>query len=144
MIEVLRYFQENAWAIVFLLIGGYYVKGNMLEPWMQGRQSRLDVNPDRTVKLREEMLKVRLEQQEVSSNRAIAAEKIRKEKEREEKKRKNEKSLHKNKIGGNRLGQTDDATTNTTSSSRFNALQPWASNSSGYRHQRRQDPRSGG
>lgn len=80
----------------------------------------------------EELRQVRLRQQEVANQRAQEAAKIRKEKEAEERDRKNHVAK-KRPTGGDRLGSTEAS---SSASGGYNPMQPWSSQTSGYRYVR--------
>lgn len=77
----------------------------------------------------EELRQVRLRQQEIANQRAQEAAKLRKEKEAQEKDRKNHVAK-KRPTGGDTLGKGSSA---ASRGGGYNALQPWSSQSSGYR-----------
>jgi hypothetical protein len=85
------------------------------------------------------MRQVRLKQQELATQRAAEAAKVRKEKEAEDRERKNNVAKPKKETGGDKLGG-GSGNNNTSSSSgdacAYTPMQPWASNSSGYRYVR--------
>jgi len=139
--QILVYFQENGWSIIFLLIAMFYFKSNVLEPFMNRRETRIDQTSDRTMRMREEMMKVRLEQQEEANRKAIEAQKLREEKEREEQKRKNESALSETKKKKPLKPILTSSSRRLTDSGGYNPMQPWTSNSSGYRPARRQTRR---
>jgi len=137
----LLYLQENAWSITGLLIVLFYVKAKFLEPALNNRQNRRDQSSDRTMRMREEMMKVRLEQQEEANKKAIEAKKIRAEKEREEQTRRNENSTNvdKKKKPLKPIGSSSGSSLRDGGG--YNPMQPWTSNSSGFRPARRQTRR---
>mmetsp|Transcript_3544 Transcript_3544/g.4245 ORF Transcript_3544/g.4245 Transcript_3544/m.4245 type:complete len:152 (+) Transcript_3544:59-514(+) len=141
--EGLLYLRENAWSILGLLIVLFYAKSKFLEPALYNRQNSRDQNSDRTMRMREEMMKVRLEQQEEANKKAIEAKRIREERERKEQTRRNESPTNADKkkkkkplkpIGSSSSSRLQDG-------GGYNPLQPWSSNSSGYRPARRQTRR---
>ena len=93
------------------------------------QQSRLSRSPPDEVNYREEMLRVRAQQQELANERAKIAAANRKEKEALEKERKNKvaKRDDSNKGDGNTLGRGETP-------AGYNPMQPWSATSRGYRY----------
>jgi len=90
---------------------------------------------------REEMIRVRMRQQEILNERSKEAEKLRKEKAEKERARRNAAAQHKKNLGGNRLGDSGGSSSSNAGGGAsaggggggFNPMQPWNSGSGGYR-----------
>lgn len=78
----------------------------------------------------EELRKARLRQQEVATERALEAAKLKAEKEAQERQRKNNVAKKTNE-GGNKLGGGSNSSSQGPEG--YNPMQPWSGHSSGYR-----------
>eukprot|EP00545_Synedropsis_sp_CCMP1620_P015070 CAMPEP_0119015010 /NCGR_PEP_ID=MMETSP1176-20130426/10510_1 /TAXON_ID=265551 /ORGANISM="Synedropsis recta cf, Strain CCMP1620" /LENGTH=146 /DNA_ID=CAMNT_0006968269 /DNA_START=20 /DNA_END=460 /DNA_ORIENTATION=+ len=134
--DAATYLQDNAWYIIILMVSGYYLKTNYVDPYLQDRQYRPETQ--RKSDYGADMKRVRLEQQELASERAIVAAKERKIKEEADKARRNKAALKPSQIteDGDRLGKA--------SNNSFNPLQPGSGNSGagGYKPAKRSVGRS--
>lgn len=131
----INYLKGNAMPIVILLGIIYYVKSKVIKAggassFIKSKKS----NPNRTKNLNEDMRRVRLQQQEIAMERAKVAAVERKAEEAEKKKKKNLKThgTSSSKGDGTKLGKAD-----------YNPMQPWSSNTRGYRPARRNANRGG-
>jgi hypothetical protein len=128
------YVKENAFKLAVLLAIAYYIRNNIL-PNRLNPAKRLsnDSKANSSSKNRKEELRlVRERQQQIANERAKQADILRKEKEKKEKERKNNVAKEKKKkTQGDRLGGTNAF---DGSSCTYNPLQPWSSNSTGYRY----------
>jgi hypothetical protein len=82
----------------------------------------------------EELRQVRRRQQELASERALQAAKLRREKELAEKDRKNHVAKKSNPKGGDKLGGRGGTTKSSADACAYTPLQPLNSHSSGYRY----------
>jgi hypothetical protein len=86
--------------------------------------------------IREDLMRVRLRQQEIANEKAQEAEKIRKEKEAKDRERRNACAKPSDPKGGTKLGGGSGSSPSSTptTSSGYNPMQPWSSNGRGYRY----------
>eukprot|EP00568_Trieres_chinensis_P005362 CAMPEP_0183307798 /NCGR_PEP_ID=MMETSP0160_2-20130417/19473_1 /TAXON_ID=2839 ORGANISM="Odontella Sinensis, Strain Grunow 1884" /NCGR_SAMPLE_ID=MMETSP0160_2 /ASSEMBLY_ACC=CAM_ASM_000250 /LENGTH=142 /DNA_ID=CAMNT_0025471473 /DNA_START=83 /DNA_END=507 /DNA_ORIENTATION=- len=86
------YLHQNAWSIVFLILGGYLVKVKVLDPmhekYRKARSYREATDPNRVASLQTDMRRVRLAQQEEAAKRSREAEEEARKKKAEEKDKK--------------------------------------------------------
>uniref|UniRef100_A0A7S1ULQ4 Selenoprotein S n=1 Tax=Grammatophora oceanica TaxID=210454 RepID=A0A7S1ULQ4_9STRA len=101
----IAYLRSNAWSILAICALGLVLKDKIIRPAVDS--VRFKDPQARNISHKEEMLRVRLAQQEAASKRALVAAKERKEKERKNKDRKNHVAKDKPK-GGNRLGRATE------------------------------------
>lgn len=142
---VVAYIQANGMAILALLAVAYFFRSSVAaNPVLAANAgaggghvlSASSAASTNATSRGEELRQVRLRQQELANQRAKEAEKIRKEKEAAEKDRKNHVAK-KRPTGGDTLGRG-------SSGGGYNPMQPWTSQTSGYRPARRTVNRGGG
>ncbi|KAL7554527.1 hypothetical protein ACHAWF_017987 [Thalassiosira exigua] len=94
--SVLRYLHQNAWTIVFVLVGSYLLYDNAIDPLLRRRRARRSEesarDPERVAVLAPDMARVRAKQQEAAARRAVEAEEERKVREKAERERKRVKT----------------------------------------------------
>lgn len=104
---VLKYLHKNAWTIVFILGGSYFVFDSFIDPllheYRSSKSRREASDPSRLAVLGPDMRRTRARQQELSIQRSIEAAEERKIKVKEDRERKRVKSPEEerwDKMGG--------------------------------------------
>lgn len=112
----LKYLHKNAWTIVFIIAGSYFVFSNFIDPLLHNyrveKSYREATDPNRVAVLSPDMKRIRARQQEVAKQRSLEAEEEKKKKKAEEKERKRVKSpeeLRWEKMGGEGQSLGDSA-----------------------------------
>ncbi|KAL7457306.1 hypothetical protein ACHAWC_008826 [Mediolabrus comicus] len=116
--SLLRYLHRNAWTIIFILAGGYFLFDNFIHPFIHQYQTKQSykqaTDPNRVAVLSPDMRRVRAKQQQLAEKRAAEAKEERKQHEKAERERKRVKSPEEerwDKLGGKgkKLGSEDSS-----------------------------------
>jgi flagellar biosynthesis/type III secretory pathway M-ring protein FliF/YscJ len=137
----IRTLQENAFWLAVGIILSLHVKRVLshrrrTQPQQVGYSVKMSQRPREKSEdqIREEMRRVRLQQQELAIATSREAEERRREKEAIERERKNQCAKPPDPKGGSRLGRGgEDSNPSQTASAGYNPMQPWTSHSRGFR-----------
>jgi hypothetical protein len=128
----LTYLQDNALALLACVVILYGLRGFALDRMDSSKQGSTLSSTKSSDDHRQEMMRVRMRQQEEAQKQSLEGSKLRQIKEDEVKKRKNEAALHEKKKnkGGVKLG-TASSNASGSGSGGFNPMQPWSANAGG-------------
>lgn len=138
LLKFTTYLHQNAWTVVFLIAGGFFLKNSVIDPFIEkykkAKSHREATDPARVKILGSDMRRIRAAQQEDNERRAVEAIEAAKKKKREEAEKKRIKQPMEDKGGGGRRLNENNASSTRPG---YNPMDPSSGNTSQNRPTRR-------